>query len=69
MKQGSTDNFAVDRNQKPQHIRLQDVKERMTDTLKVFQERGVLAHREYGEDVPASLHGAPRTAEVCPALS
>ncbi|KAK9915826.1 hypothetical protein WJX75_004586 [Coccomyxa subellipsoidea] len=36
----------------------------MSETLKVFQERGVLAQREYGEEVPASVHGAPRTVEV-----
>ena len=34
------------------------------ETLQVFQERGVLHQREYEENVPAALHGAPATEKA-----
>ncbi len=61
---GNAETFAVEHSRRgPANYR--DVKQRMSETLKVVQERGVLAQREYSEDVPASVHGAPRTVEVC----
>ena len=60
---GNAQTFAVEQGRK-MPATYKDVKHRMSETLKVFQERGVLAQREYGEEVPASVHGAPRTVEV-----
>ena len=36
------------------------------DAFNVFKERGVLHHNEYNANVPAAVHGAPKTAEVNP---
>ena len=43
---------------------LQDTVHHVRDALNVFKERGVLHHTEYDADVPAAVHGAPKTAEV-----
>jgi hypothetical protein len=64
LQEGSAETFAVKHGPKPQLLTIKDVKERVSATLRVFQERGVLAHREYGQEVPAAVHGAPRTVEV-----
>lgn len=61
---GTAETFAVEQGRRAP-ASYKDVKTRMSETLKVFQERGVIAQREYGEKVPASVHGAPRTVEVC----
>ena len=41
-----------------------DTVHHVQDALQVFKERGVLHHTEYDADVPAAVHGAPKTAEV-----
>ena len=46
----------------PEHKRhnvLEDAKELVSDTIRVFQQRGVLSHHGYDANVPASLHGGP----------
>lgn len=60
---GASETFAIDRGAEHTHG-IQNLKEKISETLRVFQQRGVLHEREYDERVPASLHGAPRTAEV-----
>ena len=61
---GSTAAFAVQNMHKEHSSALELAKARVSDTLQVFRQRGVLSHHDYAADVPASLHGAPRTAEV-----
>ena len=34
------------------------------DAFNVFKERGVLHQTEYAANIPAAVHGAPKTAEV-----
>jgi len=41
-----------------------DTVHHVQDALHVFKERGVLHHTEYDSNVPAAVHGAPKTAEV-----
>ena len=41
-----------------------DTVHHVQDALHVFKERGVLHHTEYDANVPAAVHGAPKTAEV-----
>lgn len=41
-----------------------DTVHHVQDALQVFKERGVLHHTEYDADIPAAVHGAPKTAEV-----
>ena len=60
---GAAETFAIDRGAEHNHG-IKNLTEKVSDTLRVFQQRGVLHEREYDERVPASLHGAPRTAEV-----
>lgn len=43
---------------------MQDTMHHVQDALNVFKERGVLHHTEYDANVPAAVHGAPKTAEV-----
>ena len=63
-KSGSPAAFAVQKTHKEHSSTMERAKARVSDTLHVFRQRGVLSHHEYAADVPASLHGAPRTAEV-----
>lgn len=39
------------------------------DAFNVLKERGVLHQTEYAANIPAAVHGAPKTAEVCLKLS
>ena len=41
-----------------------DTVHHVQDALHVFKERGVLHHTEYDSNIPAAVHGAPKTAEV-----
>ena len=59
----TADTCAVDVRAERSHG-IQNLKEKVSETLRVFQQTGVLHEREYDERVPASVHGAPRNAEV-----
>ena len=63
LEDGTAKAFGVDVRAEHSHG-IQNLKEKISDTLRVFQQTGVLHEREYNESVPASVHGAPRTAEV-----
>lgn len=65
---GTAKAFAVDVRAEHSYG-IQNLKEKVSESLRTFQQTGVLHEREYHESVPASVHGAPRTAEVHGALS
>ena len=55
--------FAVNSEHK-RHDAIKEAKELVSDAIRLFQQRGVIAHIEYAADVPAALHGGPRTEQV-----
>ncbi len=63
LEDGAAGTFAIDSRADHSHG-IQNLKEKVSETLRVFQQTGVLHEREYDERVPASVHGAPRNAEV-----
>ncbi len=63
LEDGAAGTFGIDARADQSHG-IQNLKEKVSETLRVFQQTGVLHEREYDERVSPSVHGAPRNAEV-----
>ncbi|CAL5218915.1 g661 [Coccomyxa viridis] len=62
LEDGAAGTFGIDARADQSHG-IQNLKEKVSETLRVFQQTGVLHEREYDERVSPSVHGAPRNAE------